>query len=90
VYSGDSVIVYATACPINSYVHTHTQWEGTALHAAADCGHVDVVELLLEGEADPDVQNEVVHTISLTWMISMVNIVTHITTFFIFSSIVLV
>jgi len=42
-----------------THTHTHTQWEGTALHAAADCGHADVVELLLEAEADPDVQNEV-------------------------------
>lgn len=46
---------------------------------------MDVVELLLEAEADPDVQNEVVHTIvTLTWIISMVNVVTLITTFFIF------
>ena len=70
---------------IRTHTHTHTQWEGTALHAAADCGHMDVVELLLEAEADPDVQNEVVHTIvTLTWIISMVNVVTLITTFFIF------
>lgn len=51
---------------------------------------MDVVELLLEAEADPDVQDEVVHTIILTWITSMVNVVTRITTFLIFLSIVLV
>jgi len=31
----------------------------TALHIAAACGHEDVLELLLEANMDPDMQDEV-------------------------------
>ena len=37
----------------------HTQWEGTALFAAVEYGHEDVIELLLEAKADPDIQKTV-------------------------------
>ena len=46
--------------------HTHTrlytQWGETALHIAVDQEHEDVVELLLEANADPDLADKVSHT----------------------------
>ena len=44
---------------LRAYPNTHMQWKGTALHAAADCGHEDVIELLLQAKADTDLLNEV-------------------------------
>lgn len=46
--------IYATACP-SEHIFTHPQEECTALHTAADCGHVYVTDILLEAKADPEV-----------------------------------
>lgn len=47
-----------------NYMHTHahscTQYGHTALYFAAHYGHEDVVELLLEAEADPDIADMVI------------------------------
>ena len=44
----------------NTYVHGyHTQWKGTALCAAIQFEHEDIIEILLEAKADPNLQNEV-------------------------------
>ena len=46
-------------------MHTHTctheraQVGNTALHYTVDCGHEDIVELLLEAKADLDIPNKV-------------------------------
>jgi len=40
--------------------HTHVQDGCTALLLAADKGHEDVVQLLIEAHADPDLQDEVI------------------------------
>ena len=50
-----------------SSLHTHThkynnQWGGTALYLAVREGHEDIVELLLQANADPDLQLKVIHT----------------------------
>ena len=48
--------------------HTHThkqhniQWGGTALYIAVDQDYEDIVDLLLEANADPDVPVKVIHT----------------------------
>ena len=45
------------------YMHTYISQNGwTALHLAAQEGHEDVVELLLEAKADPDPQKEVINS----------------------------
>ena len=45
------------------YTHTHdTQWGGTALRAAIEIEHEDIVELLLEANADPDLPDKVILT----------------------------
>jgi len=42
------------------YMHTHISQNGwTALHLAAHEGHEDVVELLLEAKADPELKTMV-------------------------------
>ena len=41
--------------------HTHVQDGYTALLLAADEGHEDVVQLLIEVDADPDLQDQVIH-----------------------------
>ena len=41
--------------------HTHVQDGYTALLLAADEGHEDVVQLLIEVDADPDLQDEVIY-----------------------------
>ena len=41
--------------------HTHVQYGYTALLLAADEGHEDVVQLLIEVDADPDLQDQVIH-----------------------------
>ena len=43
-----------------THSHTHTQYGYTALMAAAESQHEDVVELLTEAHADPDLQDEVI------------------------------
>ena len=42
--------------------HTHVQYGYTALLYAADQEHEDVVQLLIEVDADPDLQDEVIYT----------------------------
>ena len=41
--------------------HTHVQYGYTALLLAADEGQEDVVQLLIEVDADPDLQDEVIY-----------------------------
>ena len=48
-------------CNVTNAVHIHVTQEGwTALHLAAKEGHEDVVELLLEEKADPELQTKVI------------------------------
>ena len=43
------------------HVHARTSQDGwTALHLAAQVGHEDVVELLLEAKADPELKIKVI------------------------------
>ena len=43
------------------YMHTHvSQDRWTALHLAAQEGHEDVVDLLLEAKADPELKTKVI------------------------------
>ena len=54
------------------YIHTHiSQDRCTALHLAAQEGHEDVVELLLEAKADPELKTEVISiwTSVYSWML---------------------
>ena len=48
------------------HTHTHkqhnTQWGETALYTAVDKEYEDIVDLLLEANADPDVPDKVIHT----------------------------
>ena len=44
----------------HTHTHTHTQEGYTALMAAAESQHEDIVELLIEVHADPDLQDEVI------------------------------
>ena len=44
--------------------HTHNQDGRTALHFAAQGGHEDVVELLFEAKADPDLRDKVASLIT--------------------------
>ena len=47
----------------HTHTHTHdTQWGGTALRAAIEKEHEDIVELLLEANADPDLPDKVILT----------------------------
>ena len=41
--------------------HTHVQYGWTALLLAADEGQEDVVQLLIEVDADPDLQDKVIY-----------------------------
>ena len=41
--------------------HTHVQYGCTALLLAADKGQEDIVQLLIEVDADPDLQDEVIY-----------------------------
>jgi len=55
-------VLTANVCSVTNAVHIHvTQDEWTALHLAALKGHEDVVELLLEAKADPEVKTEVIN-----------------------------
>ena len=44
----------------HTHTHTHTQQGYTALMAAAESQHEDIVELLIDVHADPDLQDEVI------------------------------
>jgi len=46
-------------CVLTHSAHPHIQDGMTALHIAAAYGHEDVLELLLEANVDPDMQDEV-------------------------------
>ena len=46
--------------PTCTHTHAHTQQRYTALIAAAESQHEDIVELLIEVHADPDLQDEVI------------------------------
>ena len=52
--------------PPHAHMHTHTQhntqWGETALHFAVQEEHKDIVDLLLEANADPDMPLKVIHT----------------------------
>ena len=50
----------STCTPTHTHTHTHTQQGYTALIAAAESQHEDIVELLIEVHADPDLQAEVI------------------------------
>ena len=48
-------------CIVTNAVHMHVTQNGwTALHLAAQEGHEDVVELLLEAKADPELKTKVI------------------------------
>ena len=49
-----------TFLPIST--HTHVQDRYTALLLAADQEHEDVVQLLIEVDADPDLQDKVIYS----------------------------
>ena len=53
----------APVCSLTNAVHIHvthtSQYGCTALHFATQEGHEDVVELLLEAKADPELKTEV-------------------------------
>ena len=40
----------------HTYIYDYTQWGQTALHGAVDQELEDTVEVLLEGNIDPDIQ----------------------------------
>ena len=44
----------------HTHTHTHVQYGYTALILAADRRHEDVVQLLIEVDADPDLQAKVI------------------------------
>jgi len=46
------------------HTHTHIQDGRTALHFAAQGVHEDVMELLLEAKADPDLRDKVASLIT--------------------------
>ena len=52
--------------PPHPHTRTHkqhnTQWGGTALYIAVREEHEDIVDLLLEASAYPDVPDKVIHT----------------------------
>jgi len=51
-----------THTPIHTHKHEYIQVGQTALYFAADRGCEDVVELLLEANADSDLPKKVIHT----------------------------
>ena len=63
----NNVYAYTQSKCTHVHIHTHTrspqmQTGCTALYLATQEGHEDVVELLLEAKADPELkENEVVH-----------------------------
>jgi len=48
----------------HAHTHTCTQYGRTALYFAASYGHEDIIELLLESKADPDLTDKVILIIS--------------------------
>jgi len=61
-------VLTADVCSVTNAVHIHVTQNGwTALHLAAEKGHEDVVELLLEAKADPEVKTEVINVTSVLY-----------------------
>ena len=59
---------------MRTHTHTHTQFGSNALHLAVQEGHKDVVELLLEAKADPDIPDKVItHGSHVTWTTPNIN-----------------
>ena len=55
-----SILHTPTFLPTSTRTHVQDGW--TALLCAADQEHEDVVQLLIEVDADPDLQDEVIYT----------------------------
>ena len=56
---------------VAAHLHAHTPWmqfDRTALHLAAYCGHTDVAQALLRAGADMDLTDEVINFFMHTYL----------------------